>query len=170
VDGTPDWCNMGKPLRAAPKLKPPALPGDIYFLFRLGSALGRGIHWYSPDTDREGALIANRWGTSLCKTEHSPTNPATVGFKSGQFATSVGSRPAPKLRKSGLRPRQSRAANLEPRWRCESRRQMYRIAFWCSDPVETRKSLRTTCAARSIASRFWNSRSITRHGTRGAAN
>jgi hypothetical protein len=30
VDGTPDWCNMGKPLRAAPKLKPPALPGDIY--------------------------------------------------------------------------------------------------------------------------------------------
>jgi hypothetical protein len=30
VDETPDWCNMDKPLRAAPKLKPPALPGDIY--------------------------------------------------------------------------------------------------------------------------------------------
>ena len=35
MDGTPDWCNMGKPLRAAPKLKPPALPGDITALFNL---------------------------------------------------------------------------------------------------------------------------------------
>src|SRR6516165_8073800 len=29
--GQARWSNTGKPLRAAPKLKPPALPGDIYF-------------------------------------------------------------------------------------------------------------------------------------------
>ena len=26
------WCDMDKPLWAAPKLKPPALPGDTYFI------------------------------------------------------------------------------------------------------------------------------------------
>jgi putative tryptophan/tyrosine transport system substrate-binding protein len=31
VEGTLGWCDMGKPLRAAPILKPPALPGDTYF-------------------------------------------------------------------------------------------------------------------------------------------
>jgi len=29
--GRPDWSDTDKPLRAAPKLKPPALPGDTYF-------------------------------------------------------------------------------------------------------------------------------------------
>src|ERR1700736_3218905 len=28
--GRPDWSDTDKPLRAAPKLKPPALPGDTY--------------------------------------------------------------------------------------------------------------------------------------------
>src|SRR3984893_5749016 len=74
------------------------------FLFRLGSALGRGIHWRSPDTDREGALIANRWGASLCKTEHSPTNPATVGFKSGHFGRKPASTQAPQERPSSPAP------------------------------------------------------------------
>src|ERR1700736_3255049 len=30
--GRPDWSDTDKPLRAAPKLKPPALPGDTYSL------------------------------------------------------------------------------------------------------------------------------------------
>jgi hypothetical protein len=27
-----DWCGTDQPLRAAPILKPPALPGDIYWM------------------------------------------------------------------------------------------------------------------------------------------
>jgi hypothetical protein len=30
-EGQRRWSDTGKPLRAAPKLKPPALPGDTYF-------------------------------------------------------------------------------------------------------------------------------------------
>jgi DNA-binding NtrC family response regulator len=32
--GTPDWSDTDKPLRAAPKLKPPALPGDTYSILK----------------------------------------------------------------------------------------------------------------------------------------
>jgi len=30
VEGPPEWTDTDEPLRAAPKLKPPALPGDTY--------------------------------------------------------------------------------------------------------------------------------------------
>src|ERR1700680_2818893 len=41
--GRPDWSDTDKPLRAAPKLKPPALPGDTYYVRRLHRLRLR--HW-----------------------------------------------------------------------------------------------------------------------------
>ena len=51
VDGTPDWCGMGKPLRAAPKLKPPALLGDIYLKQQFNPS--KEEEGYSSDQGRD---------------------------------------------------------------------------------------------------------------------
>src|SRR6202048_3868465 len=72
--GRPDWSDTDKPLRAAPKLKPPALPGDTYCKSKLCVLLRRPnnpvgeSNDQSPD-DRPAPLAAPtvRRGTSSTK-------------------------------------------------------------------------------------------------------
>ena len=49
------WGDTDKPLRAAPKLKPPALPGDTYYKMLAPTVIGRShVHCGEDVMDRVG--------------------------------------------------------------------------------------------------------------------